>query len=97
MANAKKRWLIDYQQDREKKREYIRQNCLAQGLSDSELFKRMKDAKGKIFIFSNTLTNLKLTFVSNIGTHIPSIDGHTLIDIENIVAELQQEDDELKE
>jgi len=24
MANAKKRWLIDYQQDREKKKEYIR-------------------------------------------------------------------------
>ncbi len=24
MANAKKRWLIDYQADREKKREYIR-------------------------------------------------------------------------
>ena len=24
MANAKKRWLIDYQQDREKKREYMR-------------------------------------------------------------------------
>jgi hypothetical protein len=24
MANAKKRWLIDYQQEREKKREYCR-------------------------------------------------------------------------
>lgn len=29
MANAKKSWLIDYQEEREKKREYIRQNVTA--------------------------------------------------------------------
>lgn len=29
MANAKKKWLIDYQAEREKKREFIRQNVLA--------------------------------------------------------------------
>ena len=29
MANAKKAWLMDYQEEREKKREYIRQNVMA--------------------------------------------------------------------
>jgi len=29
MANAKKRWLIDYQQEREKKREYVKQYVIA--------------------------------------------------------------------
>lgn len=29
MASAKKRWVIDYQTEREKKREYVRQHVLA--------------------------------------------------------------------
>ena len=29
MANAKKSWLLDYQEEREKKREYIRKNVVA--------------------------------------------------------------------
>lgn len=47
MANAKKSWLIDYQEEREKKREYIRQNVTAMGLEESKLLKKMQDMKGK--------------------------------------------------
>ena len=49
MANAKKNWLIDYQEEREKKREYIRQNVVAQGLDESVLLKKMQDSKSKCF------------------------------------------------
>ena len=41
MATAKKRWIIDYQTDREKKREYVRQHVLAQGLETSELWNKL--------------------------------------------------------
>ena len=37
MANAKKRWLIDYQQEREKKSEYVKQNVIAQNLDVGKL------------------------------------------------------------
>jgi hypothetical protein len=37
MANAKKKWLIDYQQEREKKREYVKQNVIAQNLDVGNL------------------------------------------------------------
>lgn len=37
MANAKKAWLMDYQEEREKKREYIRQHVTAVGLDESKL------------------------------------------------------------
>lgn len=47
MAHAKKSWLMDYQEEREKKREYIRQNVLAQGLEECHLLKKMQDAKSK--------------------------------------------------
>lgn len=47
MANAKKAWLMDYQEEREKKREYIRQNVTAMGLDESKLLKKMQDAKSK--------------------------------------------------
>jgi len=48
MANAKKRWLIDYQLEREKKRLYIRQNVVAQGLDESKLLQKIQQAKGTI-------------------------------------------------
>lgn len=35
MAAAKKKWVIDYQTEREKKREYVRQNVIAQGMDVS--------------------------------------------------------------
>ena len=51
MANAKKKWLIEYQQEREKKREYIRQHVLAEGIDLEKLLKKF-EAKCK----STTLT-----------------------------------------
>jgi hypothetical protein len=47
MANAKKRWLIDYQQDREKKREYIKQNLIAEGIDVELLLKKLEETKSK--------------------------------------------------
>lgn len=41
MANAKKKWLIDYQQEREKKREYLRQHVTAQGLDMDKMLQKM--------------------------------------------------------
>ena len=32
MAQAKKKWILDYQSDREKKNQYVRQHLLAQNL-----------------------------------------------------------------
>ena len=47
MANAKKTWLIEYQDDREKKREYIRQKVSAEGLDESKLLTKLQETKGK--------------------------------------------------
>ena len=44
MAGAKKRWVIDYQAEREKKREYVRQHVLAQGMETSELWNKLQQA-----------------------------------------------------
>lgn len=48
MANAKKRWIIEYQQEREKKREYIRENVLALGLDEHTLLTKMQAAKDSL-------------------------------------------------
>jgi hypothetical protein len=45
MANAKKAWLLDYQVEREKKREYIKEHVLAQGLDESKLLEKMQSTK----------------------------------------------------
>ena len=46
MANAKKKWLIEYQAEREKKREYIRENVNAKGLDSSKLLAKLQKSKG---------------------------------------------------
>lgn len=46
MANAKKRWLIEYQAEREKKREYIRENVSAKGLDSSKFLEKLQKSKG---------------------------------------------------
>ena len=48
MANAKKKWLIEYQAEREKKREFIRQNVLAQGLDLTKLTEKMSKTKDTV-------------------------------------------------
>lgn len=53
MANAKKKWLIEYQAEREKKREYIRENVAAKGLDSSKLLAKLQKAKGTSFKFNN--------------------------------------------
>ena len=61
MANAKKRWLLDYQLDREKKREYIRQHVEAEGLKTSDLMNKIQhDKKMQIpFLDDVTMTELE--------------------------------------
>jgi hypothetical protein len=44
MATAKKKWVIDYQTEREKKREYVRQHVVAQGLETTELWQKLQNA-----------------------------------------------------
>ena len=61
MANAKKRWMLDYQQEREKKREYIKQNVECEGLAVSDLMKKIQhDKKMEIpFLDDVTITELE--------------------------------------
>lgn len=61
MANAKKKWLIDYQAEREKKHEYIRQNVKAQGLGIEKLMEKMQNTKQTIIpsVDDYTLEELK--------------------------------------
>lgn len=47
MANAKKKFLLDYQQEREKKREYIKLHLVAQGIDVEKLLKKFQNAKRK--------------------------------------------------
>ena len=47
MAHAKKAWLMDYQEEREKKREYVRYNVMAMGLDECLLLKKMQDTNSK--------------------------------------------------
>lgn len=42
MAAAKKKWVMDYQAEREKKAEYVRQQVIAQGLDVSELTRKLQ-------------------------------------------------------
>ena len=42
MAAAKKRWAIDYQAEREKKAEYVRQQVIAPGLEVPELTQKLQ-------------------------------------------------------
>lgn len=42
MANAKKVWLLEYQVEREKKKEFIKEHVLAQGLDEAKLLEKMQ-------------------------------------------------------
>lgn len=61
MANAKKKWLIDYQAEREKKNDYIRQNVLAQGLDLTKLMEKLTADKHFVIpsVDNHTLDELK--------------------------------------
>lgn len=60
MANAKKSWLMDYQEEREKKREYIRQHVVAQGLDESKLLKKMQDLKSSVIPSIDDFDHIKI-------------------------------------
>ena len=62
MANSKKIWMFDYQSDRDIKRLFIKQNVIAQGLSETALLEKMRQAPGKYNLlqkskFLNFFTN----------------------------------------
>ena len=80
MANAKKTWLIEYQQEREAKREYIRKNVVAEGLDLSALLQKMQDTKGKYQIATDKVESL-----------IPSFDDFTMTELTNLVDEMSHE------
>merc|ERR1719503_488671 len=61
MANAKKKWLIEYQAEREKKREYIRENVNAKGLDSSKLLQKLQKAKDMIIPSIDDFTLTELT------------------------------------
>jgi len=61
MANAKKKWLIEYQAEREKKREYIRENVSAKGLDSSKLLQKLQKAKDMIIPSIDDFTLTELT------------------------------------
>lgn len=61
MANAKKVWLLEYQQEREKKREYIKEHVLAQGLDESKLLEKMQSTKSTLIPSIDEFTLVELT------------------------------------
>lgn len=63
MAQAKKRWLIDYQQDRDKKLLYIKQHLLAQNLDMSALAEKISAAKEKTVLAN--VDDIDLTELQN--------------------------------
>lgn len=90
MANAKKTWLIEYQAEREGKREYIRKNVTAAGLDETKLLQKMQDQKGKC----NSLRGLIDCIIDAL---IPSLDDYTMTELMNLVDELAHEDKKLQE
>ena len=44
MAAAKQKWVVEYQGEREKKREYVRQHVLAAGLEVADLWSKLQEA-----------------------------------------------------
>ena len=67
MANAKKKWLIDYQQEREKKREYVKQNVIAQNLDVGNLQKKLLEHKNSII---PSLDDVTMTELENIVSEL---------------------------
>ena len=65
MAAAKKRWVVDYQAEREKKTEYVRQQVIAQGLDVAELTRKLQTvndaAKNAIIPSLDDVTMTELT------------------------------------
>ena len=65
MAAAKKRWVVDYQAEREKKTEYVRQQVIAQGLDVAELTRKLQTvndaAKNAIIPRLDDVTMTELT------------------------------------
>ena len=65
MAAAKKRWVVDYQAEREKKTEYVRQQVIAQGLDVAELTRKLQTvndaAKNAIIQSLDDVTMTELT------------------------------------
>jgi hypothetical protein len=65
MAAAKKRWVVDYQAEREKKAEYVRQQVIAQGLDVAELTRKLQTvndaAKNAIIPSLDDVTMTELT------------------------------------
>ena len=64
MANAKKKWLIDYQAEREQKREYVRLNVLSLGIDIEKLLKKFQAAKPDMIIPS--MDDFNMTELTNL-------------------------------
>ena len=63
MIEAKKRWLMDYQAEREKKRDHVRRNVVALGLDDSKIVQKIKEMKGTLI---PSLDDIDMTELQNI-------------------------------
>ena len=63
MAHAKKKWLIDYQVEREKKREYVLQHVAANGLDVGKLQQKIQASKNAII---PSLDDIDMTELTNL-------------------------------
>lgn len=63
MVAAKKRWLLDYQVEREKKRDHVRRNVVALGLDEGKIQQKIKDMKGTLI---PSLDDIDMTELQNI-------------------------------
>ena len=72
---------MDYQAEREAKREYIRKNYVAQGFDTSKLSNKMQEARGKFKYHDHSESAL-----------FPNLDDFTMTELMNLVDELTHEE-----
>lgn len=67
MAHAKKKWMIDYQVEREKKNLYVKQHLLSQNLDVSLLQKKIQNIKNTLI---PSLDDINFTELQNLVDEI---------------------------
>lgn len=92
MAQAKKRWLIDYQQEREKKLLYIKEHLLAQNLEMSALADKIHAAKDK-----NVVANVDDIDMTELQNMIDEVSHEANVKAEELQKKLEDQIDSKKD
>jgi hypothetical protein len=75
MAHAKKKWIIDYQLEREKKMQYVQQHVAAQNLDVSALQGKIQTLKNSIIPSLDDITMVELQNIVDEMAHEANLDA----------------------